>query len=496
MSIRLQSTVHAIESFSSAADFQDLFWKIFHHTAEGIALTDESGKILVCNTPFISQILQPAGFSDLCHLISTDMPEGGATKPFTIQHHLIPEHIRLEVMGLHPGFGRRGYIWLAMSTTQGDAAAEVKQVKYFYRAFVDSSFELVFRTSLHDEILFANKLFLSSFGFARYHDAKATRIADLFEEAEDYVSFRDRLVRERQVSGEVLRFKTSSGARLLGKVNCQLYVNQHGEYALNWTVLDVTERLEFEHTIKAKHEELERLNSKMEKFLYSTSHDLRSPLTSILGLINLMRMENPDRIITDYIDKIEVSAFRLDKIIRDLMGFTKTSYQRTQAKRINLADTTWYTIRRYQQEPCYKSIHFEVNVQEVFPFYSDAERFEIILDNLIRNAIHFYDANKVRPFIRVNISSTEDKLLLEVLDNGIGIGKAHQEQIFNLFYKASSQSRGAGLGLYIVKESVQQLSGTVSVESELGFGSAFRVQIPNHPKGKLISRKIQLQQHD
>lgn len=258
-------------------------------------------------------------------------------------------------------------------------------------------------------------------------------------------------------------------------------------------VRDVTKRQKIETELHSKNEQINKLTAQMEKFLYSTSHDLRSPLTSILGLVNLMRMESLDDSFEEYTTKIEVSAMKLDGIIKNIMSFSKATYQRRKSQKIDLELLTHRVLNAHHSDANYKKIFFEVVASNQFPFYSDPERMEIILNNIISNAIHFFDANKVRSFVRVNITVSAVDVLIEIIDNGMGIGHQHHEQIFSMFYKATLNSSGAGLGLYVVKESLEQLKGAITMESELGFGSVFRVRVPNDHKGQLISRKLRLQ---
>jgi signal transduction histidine kinase len=249
-----------------------------------------------------------------------------------------------------------------------------------------------------------------------------------------------------------------------------------------------------EQLLQEKNDELAKVNRRMEKFLYSASHDLRSPLTSIMGLTNLMRMETHEPVLLSYIEKIDDSTARLEKIVRDLMGFTRTSYQRLDSKKIDFVKLVWDIIDRHKSDPACRSIRFDVHGDEAFPFFADYDRLEIILENIIANAIHFYDPNKTHSLVRITMVAEGQRVRMEILDNGIGIAAAHHHNIFNMFFKASERSRGAGLGLYIVKEAVDKLQGHVQVESEIGFGSLFRIVVPNDPKGRLISRKMQLGQ--
>jgi signal transduction histidine kinase len=174
------------------------------------------------------------------------------------------------------------------------------------------------------------------------------------------------------------------------------------------------------------------------------------------------------------------------------MNFSRATYQRRRSERIDLEQIANRVLKTHRGDLNYSRIHFDVVSDHTLPFHSDPERVEIILNNIIANAIHFCDQNKVRSFVRINISLQSAEALVEIIDNGVGIGKQHHDQIFSMFYKASLNSSGAGLGLYIVKESLEQLKGTITMESELGFGSVFRIRIPNDHKSQLTGRKLKV----
>nr|WP_302180006.1 HAMP domain-containing sensor histidine kinase [Chryseosolibacter indicus] len=217
----------------------------------------------------------------------------------------------------------------------------------------------------------------------------------------------------------------------------------------------------------------------MEKFLYSTSHDLRSPLTSIFGLVNLARLESKEPVIQDYFSRIESSAMRLDNLIRDIISFSKTTYQTVKYDKVDVRSLIEKYLNSYKDNASFGTIEFEIITQCNEAVFSDPERLGVILDNLIRNAIHFFDPNKATSFVRISAASSKENVTIEIMDNGVGIPSQHLEKVFDMFYKASIHSKGAGLGLYIVKETVNTLNGNVSVESELGFGTIFRLVIPN-----------------
>jgi len=365
-------------------------------------------------------------------------------------------------------------------------------MKQLYRSFFHCSFEMVLCTDMEGKVLFINKLFKKTMGIENYPDFKGSSFKLLFATPATFDQLVDTLNESRNLSTKRIDLVSLNGVRVIGLLNAHKYTNDENELVLNWFILNVTEQVNSENELKQMNEELKKINHQMEKFLYSTSHDLRSPITSILGLLNLVRMETRDPTVLDYMLKVEASTNKLDKVIRDVNSFAKTSYKRIASEKIDFEPLTWTLINRFKNGSSAQKINVEVVVTGGYPFYTDPDMLEIVMENVIRNAIYFCDATKSHPFLKVLISKNQKEVEIEFIDNGLGIGKQHQELIFNMFYKASHIAKGAGLGLYIVKETLSRLKGRVTVESETGFGSVFRVSIPNDPKGKLIGHKLQL----
>ncbi|HEY5744495.1 MAG TPA: HAMP domain-containing sensor histidine kinase [Chryseolinea sp.] len=374
-------------------------------------------------------------------------------------------------------------------------ALEKKKRKPFKssdQSFFDNTFEIIFRSSSDDKILFCNKLFDEGFGFDDIHKARDFSAFDLFVNPDDYWRIKRRLSTGEQIQRHAVNFRKLNGKKIVALLNAQSQIDEEGELVFNWVALDISERVQFEQNLEQKNLQLAKINSQMEKFLYSTSHDLRSPLTSILGLVNLTRLHTADQTIMEYVGRIESSAQRLDSIIIDIISFSKTTYQNIYSEKIDFDALIWKVINTHHSHENFGRLKIEVAIKGESTFYNDPDRLEIILENLIRNAIQFLDATKLRPFLHILVNEVPEHVTIEVHDNGIGIARQYFDQIFNMFYKASIQSKGAGLGLYIAREGVEQLAGNISVESEVGFGSVFKVFIPNSVKGKLIHRKSQL----
>lgn len=124
-------------------------------------------------------------------------------------------------------------------------------------------------------------------------------------------------------------------------------------------------------------------------------------------------------------------------------------------------------------------IKIDILVSPQLHLMADANRLKVVLTNLISNSIRYADFNKKNPFIKIEATQTEDKTKILVSDNGQGIAKEHHDKIFDMFYRASENSKGSGLGLYIVMETLTRMGGSIETTSEHGSGSTFAIILPN-----------------
>jgi signal transduction histidine kinase len=127
----------------------------------------------------------------------------------------------------------------------------------------------------------------------------------------------------------------------------------------------------------------------------------------------------------------------------------------------------------------YLSIHKEVELHQESPLYSDPFRLKVILNNLISNALRYSQPEYREAFVKISAQVNPQELVLTIEDNGQGIPAKHTPRIFEMFYLADNRKAGSGLRLYIVKETVEKLNGSIEVYSEIEKGTAFRVYIPN-----------------
>lgn len=480
------------QSFLNATDSCSLFLKLVSHTNQAVAVTDHAGKVLLHNTLFETIALNDKAALNLKVIIK--LADSAQRESVETRVSSALGMFKVNLIRLDQQPKEAEWLWLISPMENRAGNENLIRLKNLYRSFVDNMFELVFRSSSTDTLVFSNRLFAATFGYGSVQQAKGQTFVQIFKDPQDYFSIKEEALLEKQVTGRKVLFKRPDGQELLAMVNCLLYADENEQPFFNWTILDISEWSDFDKKLQQKNEQLAKANSQVEKFLYSTSHDLRAPITTIFGLVNLMRHEVQDNSILDYVDKIESSVNRLDNIIHDILNFSKAYYQRLSSVRIDFEAMVQKVIAKHSNNQAFPKIHIEVKIRGDFSFYTDAERLEMIMDNIIRNAYNFYDEHKSRSFIHIYVTIKEDQAVLEFIDNGIGIGKQFLDNIFTMFYKASHLSKGAGLGLFIVKEAVTQIGGSVGVESEVGFGSLFRVVIPNNHKGRLINRKRQLRQ--
>ena len=231
--------------------------------------------------------------------------------------------------------------------------------------------------------------------------------------------------------------------------------------------------------LKVKNKELKKVSREMDNFLYSTAHDLRSPLSSLLGLITLVRHENKQDNLNIYIDMMEKSIHRSESFISQIVSFFKNKRMDLHQEQLDLRAIITHALEDHQFIEGADKIKYDISIVGGEPFYSDKIRLTIIFNNLISNAIKYADYSKPESFLNIIIEINSREARIHVLDNGLGISSEHIDNIFNMFYRAHDTSKGSGLGLFIFKETITRLQGDVAVTSEAGAGTRFVITIPN-----------------
>ncbi|MDF9798271.1 signal transduction histidine kinase [Catalinimonas alkaloidigena] len=232
-------------------------------------------------------------------------------------------------------------------------------------------------------------------------------------------------------------------------------------------------------TIHSKNKELTRLNKELDVFVYRTSHDLRAPLTSTMGLIEVLRMEDDPNKFEAYLNMQEQALNRLDDFIQDILNYSRNTRLEVVHEPVDFKLLLEEVFVLYQHLSNYQEVEKNTEIKQEGIFYGDKKRLSIIMNNLVSNAFRYYDPEKTKPYLRINVFTDSQKAEIVVEDNGLGIDQKHHKKIFDMFYRASNSAKGSGLGLFLVKESVTKMNGEIHLKSDKGAGCTFLVVVPN-----------------
>jgi len=242
---------------------------------------------------------------------------------------------------------------------------------------------------------------------------------------------------------------------------------------------DITERVKAQEDLEKRNRDLTKANTELDRFAYSVSHDLRSPLTSILGLLSFIETESREADTLKHAEMIRSSVNRLDDFIKNILRHSQNSRMGLETEKVPVSALALEVVESLQSMKGAKGICYEIEVKEQEPFYTDRFRFQTILENLISNAIKYHKPEKCGRFIRIEGHADGNFLHFTLTDNGIGIAPQYHKKIYEMFFRISSSTDGSGIGLYIVKDAIEMLQGTIAMESQQGIGTAFSIQLKN-----------------
>lgn len=400
----------------------------------------------------------------------------------------LKKHYHINLTPVYSSTGKLMSISLFVKDITRTKAVE-KESRY-QRELLDSiSYSIqegLFRSSPQLGIMFVNKAFVEMFGYDSEEEVKKLDPYELYVDTsrrDDFV----KIVRDQpSFINEEVHFKRKDGSTFWGLISSVKKVENDLTYH-DGAIRDVTQLREAQLTLKEKNqllmqinEELKKVNSELDGFVYRVSHDLRAPLVSLLGLVSIFRLEDDPKKKDHYLHLMEKSVERLDNFILDIMNYSRNSRIKLSSEKIALRSLVNDTIDslRFSQEGS-----FTINnlIDDKITIKTDTQRLKPILNNLLSNAIRYRDLEKKEQFVSIQAVPIKGGVTIEVSDNGIGIPKEHQKNIFKMFFRASKQSEGSGIGLYIVKETVEKLHGTISLNSTEGIGTTFSIFLPNDP---------------
>ncbi len=361
---------------------------------------------------------------------------------------------------------------------------QVDSLKQFYESVLNHTPSEIAVIDADSKVLFVNNHWLDNeSAWSKLNGQSLLQIAQNSNSEFDTIRNLIYKVNSATAQNSLLQFEEDRNAQNGSKVsilrNILPYSNEAG--FLEYLVVSGTDISELKHIqldLESKNEELNKINSELDKFVYSVSHDLRSPLLSIKGILNLVfKTAQLDAKTQQYLKLAETSVLRLDSTIKDILNYSRNARFEVELESFDLSDVINTVIDdlRFAEE---SNVNFSVELPNNLILKSDKMRVEVILKNLISNAVK-YSRNDIQDsFVKIVVARSNHNIVIKVEDNGEGIAEEHLGKVFEMFYRATSASVGTGLGLYICKEMVEKLNGTLSVESELKKGSIFTLIFP------------------
>ena len=225
-------------------------------------------------------------------------------------------------------------------------------------------------------------------------------------------------------------------------------------------------------------DELRKANQELDQFVYSVSHDLRAPIASVLGLLNIVESESNPKDRQHYHQLMRQSLQRLDSFIHDIIDYSRNNRLENQPEPIDFNELVEEVAAGLRYMPNAKEVELRKNFSQPVTIYSDKRRLKMILSNLIGNAVRYRHPSREQSYVEIRLENMPGKETIFVEDNGLGIDSEYLDRIFDMFFRAHEKSQGSGLGLYIVKEAVKKLGGSIEVSSVVNQGTRFKIDIP------------------
>lgn len=249
-------------------------------------------------------------------------------------------------------------------------------------------------------------------------------------------------------------------------------VNYLDSPAIQAVVMDITEK-------KITEEKLKNSNKDLKTFVYKATHDLKGPLSSIIGLANIAGEDIQDEKALKYIAMIGESTQKPDATLNRLIEAMITKNIDFNAEPIDFRPLLDEIIKRLSYLKGHDRMRFKVSIDDAVFFSSEPASMNSVLQNLIENAIKYQGYAHPDPFVSIDISGNQQQgLTITVEDNGIGIKDNIQDKVFDMFFRGHVESNGSGLGLYIVKCAVEKLGGTIALKKNVNRrGTVFNISL-------------------
>jgi PAS domain S-box-containing protein len=317
------------------------------------------------------------------------------------------------------------------------------------------------------KISYANPAFSELLGYSLAELKNMTPYDFVNHSTENIDECMNEVMRNKKMSNGERQWRTKDGRIVQVFVN-SFYHRHNGADTIYVAAQDVTEIKNVEQALKLTNEELET-------FIYKISHDLREPLVSVMGLVNLSNIAIKDLAALEYFRMIGNATEKLDYILKELVKAIRIKGTESLNEEIDFEHMVKDALSRFEHTEGYSRLRIITNISYDKKFASNRFTLDTLFQNLVENGIKYQNRNCSDSFLKINVEEKNNGVCISIEDNGVGIDNDAIDRIFELYFRGTTESRGSGLGLYLVKKAVEKLKGKIEVESTYGKGTKFTV---------------------
>lgn len=367
------------------------------------------------------------------------------------------------------------YVAIRFDITRLKASSdEIKRVQNKFKIFFDKAPYAFLVTNTNGKIIDCNSTTETLSGYTR-NELINRKINDLKFLSETDCDYLSKILKICSIKPHRIEFEiiTKKGNKIQVEILPHHIIFEGETIVLN-IIQNITNRKIILKELQEKRDDLELL-------LYRSGHDLRTPFTTLEGLVNLLKEEPANNSTLDILDMFETVLNDGKRLIDNLSTASLMLNKPITHDEIDLNKLVNKTIKSLSKIEGFKNISFNVNIPEDFKIKSNLQMISSLLQNIIQNAILYQRPINTEhvPFIIINAFKTNSGFEIHFKDNGIGIETEELDKVFNLYYRSHSAIEGTGLGLYITKNIVEKLKGTIRVNSILNEMTQFDINLPN-----------------
>ena len=366
-------------------------------------------------------------------------------------------------------------------------AARLKESKNELDTILNTVPSLIFVKNLEKKFVMVNNSFLNYFNITKEkilmnaNPGLVNRADQWLADEEDDAVLHQKIAL-KNIEREI---KFSDGKTLWFNINkAPLYDNNNDLIGIVGAMNDITKRVEYENKLRETRKELEALNDQKNKFFSIIAHDLRSPFTSLLGFSDFL-IDDFDELSEaekkDFLGQINTTIKNVLELVNNLLDWSRIQFNKIEffQAEIPLHDIIISAFQSLKMSALNKKIELKSDCPDGLKIFADENMIETVIRNLVNNSIKFTGRNGV---VEVRAKERKEDVLIEIIDNGMGMKKDIADNLFKLGLKISTagtaDEKGTGLGLLVCKEFVEMHKSTLTVNSELNKGTVISFALP------------------